>query len=244
MQVVIIGGTSGIGLALARYYLNLGHQVEVTGRDIDKIPESLYCTNLSFSQFDVCSKNEIQCYFESRKNQPIDMFIYCAGKYFTQARYDLTEYEIQQMTGVNGSGFLYCFKLAAAKMQTQNKPAYLVAISSVAGVVKSSNPTLYAQLKAQMISVMEQYRNKLAQDNISVTVIAPHYMNTQKLRDLNGGERPKKAFLMEESTAVVHIVKAIEAQEALAILPWQIKWMIKGLNLLPLELVRWILNKR
>ncbi|MGV3002880.1 SDR family NAD(P)-dependent oxidoreductase [Vibrio sp. E150_018] len=244
MQVVIIGGTSGIGLALARHYLNQGHQVEVTGRDIEKIPESLYCANLSFSQFDVCSKNEIQCYFESRKNQPIDIFIYCAGKYFTQARYDLTEYEIQQVTGVNGSGFLHCFKLAAAKMQAQNKPAYLVAISSVAGVIRSSNPTLYAQLKAQMISVAEQYRNKLSQNNISVTVIAPHYMNTQKLRDLKGGENPKKAFLMEESTAVAHIVKAIEAKEALAIFPWQIKWMVKGLNLLPLELVRWILNKR
>src|SRR3974390_2236447 len=35
-SVLIVGGTSGIGLEIARYYADAGHRVTLTGRDADR----------------------------------------------------------------------------------------------------------------------------------------------------------------------------------------------------------------
>jgi len=37
MNIMVIGGTSGIGWALALHYLQAGHRVAVCGRNLDKI---------------------------------------------------------------------------------------------------------------------------------------------------------------------------------------------------------------
>ena len=41
MRVLIIGGTSGIGLALALHYLQQGDEVAVCGRDLARLPAGL-----------------------------------------------------------------------------------------------------------------------------------------------------------------------------------------------------------
>ena len=37
MKVLIVGGTSGIGLALAQHYLQQGDQVAICGRDLQRV---------------------------------------------------------------------------------------------------------------------------------------------------------------------------------------------------------------
>ena len=51
MNVFITGGTSGIGLALAEYYINNGHKVGVCGRDISKINAALIEAQLQSYNF-------------------------------------------------------------------------------------------------------------------------------------------------------------------------------------------------
>ena len=58
MNIFIVGGTSGIGLALAQIYLEKGCNVGVCGRNVSKIPQEVL-TKLKTFQLDVYDKNEL-----------------------------------------------------------------------------------------------------------------------------------------------------------------------------------------
>ncbi|MGD8110499.1 SDR family NAD(P)-dependent oxidoreductase [Vibrio sp. TRT 17S01] len=243
MNVVIIGGTSGVGLGLAKHYLRSGHQVVICGRDISKVPQDLITKSLSMMSLDVSKPNDIIAFFNTLNNQPIDMLIYCAGKYFNERRWKLSLDEQKEMEAVNATGFRHCFDLAANRMITQGH-GHLVTIASIAGLVNSSSPTLYSHLKAQMIIQGQAYAQRFASYGIKVTVIAPGYINTQKLRDLNDGDASHKPFLLEESHAVKRIITAIEKEKQLVIFPLRMKWLIHLLNCLPSHFISKILKTR
>ncbi|MGR6838660.1 SDR family NAD(P)-dependent oxidoreductase [Aliivibrio wodanis] len=243
MNVIIIGGTSGIGLALAKHYVNSDHQVVICGRDITKVPAELKTPSLSMMNVDVSQQNDLIQFFDSLKDNPMDIVIYCAGKYFNERRLDLNQDEQNEMRAVNATGFNLCFELASQKMISQGY-GHLVTIASIAGLVHSSSPTLYSRLKADMITQAKHYAATLENHNINVTAIAPGYINTQKLRELNGGDASHKPFLLEEHQAVNCIIKAIKKKKILSVFPLRMKLLVSFLNYLPLHLVSEVLRAR
>jgi short-subunit dehydrogenase len=73
---------------------------------------------------------------------------------------------------------------------------------------------------------------------VAVTTIVPGYVDTQKLRDLNGGTARRKPFLQTEEEAVRRIARAIADRETHCIFPWQLHALVRVFNLLPKGLQR------
>ena len=79
MNVFIIGGTSGIGLALASFYQQKGHRVGVCGRDLSKIS-----TELPFEKYEanVIDKELLTSVIHQFINSSaLSLLINCAGSY-------------------------------------------------------------------------------------------------------------------------------------------------------------------
>ena len=89
-----------------------------------------------------------------------------------------------------------------------------------------------------MIALCDFYRKTLARFSIAVSVIVPGYVDTARLRELNGGDARGKPFLMAESAAVERIVAAIAARRERCVFPWQMRSMVAVFNCLPLSLRR------
>lgn len=244
MNVFIAGGTSGIGYALAKHYLAKGYCVGVCGRDLTKIPENHH-QNLKAFQADVCDMNALLSTLQSflvDKNG-LDIFINCAGSYAEDVAGRISYEEAEEMLQTNILGTVNCFEMARKVMRNQKKGSIAV-IASVSGILEYENSSLYTKTKRSVIQIADAYRRALKPFGISVTTIAPGYIDTEKLRQLNQDDLNKKPFLTDVETAASMISEAIEKQEKLIIFPSKMRWMMKSLSLLPSSLLNIIMFRK
>jgi len=252
MKVMIIGSTSGIGLALALHYLERGDTVAVCGRDLQSLPPDLPARHplLHGYQFDIADRQAVAHAIDAfcalaaspqsgqSNHWGLDLLIVSAGVYFNTRSHKLDEAATLAMLRTNVSGLGHAFELAAGKMLPQHS-GHLVAVSSIAGLLHDyPGASLYSATKRSVLSVCETYRIGLKPFSIAVTAIVPGYVDTARLRALNAGDASTKPFLMPESEAIKRIATAIEQRQEIVIFPWQMRWLVALLNRLPRTLLR------
>ena len=244
MNVFIAGGTSGIGYSLATHYLEKGYHVGICGRDPKKVPNNSF-KNLEIFQVDVCDMNSIRSVLEAFlvDKKDLDIFIDCAGSYAEDVAGSISYNEAEEMLQTNILGTVNCFEAARKAMKNQQKGSIAV-IASVSGILEYENCSLYTKTKRSVIQIADAYRRALKPFGISVTTIAPGYIDTEKLRSLNGNDLRKKPFLIDVETATRLIAEGIEKQKKLIIFPVKMKWVMKSLALLPSSLLNRIMFRK
>ncbi len=170
----------------------------------------------------------------------LDLLVVAAGFYFNTRHHPLDAATTLRMLRTNASGLNHAFDWAAEKMLAQ-RAGQLVAVSSIAGLLHDyPGASLYSATKRHVLSVCATYRMALQPFGIAVTAIVPGYIDTAKLRALNGGDASHKPFLLSEAQAVACITHAIRTRQAVCVFPWQMRWLVAVLNRLP----RWLLALR
>lgn len=244
MRIMIIGGTSGIGLALAKHYLSLGQEVAICGRNLQRLDRRFverYPT-ISLYQLDIVDKNALAAAIDDFSTIGLDLLIVSAGFYCNTLHIQKNPMAALQMLQTNVGGMNQAFELAATKMLPR-RSGQLVAIASIAGLLHDyPGASLYSVTKRMVIALCDTYRQALTPCSIAVTTIVPGYIDTAKLRELNNGDASHKPFLLTEQQAVVHITRAIAQRQACYVFPWQIHWLVNLFNCLPSPLRR-ILKK-
>lgn len=201
MNVLIFGGTSGIGWALARHYLQAGATVVVCGRDLNRINTAGdYChAKLQRHELDIADRSGVAHVMDAFAPGALDLVIVCAGVYFNSRHHHLDQATTRRMLQTNVTGLSHVLELASVKMLAQES-GHLVAISSVAGLVKDyPGASLYSATKRTVLSLCDTYRIALQPFSIAVTAIVPGYVDTEKLRSLNAGDASHKPFLTDAS---------------------------------------------
>lgn len=240
MKILIVGGTSGIGWALAQHYLRAGHQLAVCGRDVQRIDQAQarQYAQLTMYQLDIADTAALSAAVNEFGASGLDMLIVSAGFYFNTRHHELDATTTLRMLRTNVSGLNAAFELAAEKMIAQGY-GHLVGISSVAGLLKDyPGASVYSACKRTVLSLCDTYRIALSPFAVKVTAIVPGYVDTAKLRELNDGDASHKPFIMSEEKAVALIATAIQQAVPVSVFPWQMRWMIRLLNFLPAQLLK------
>lgn len=242
-KIFITGGTSGIGLGLARYYLEQGATVGICGRDIKKVPTDALHPRLKLYQLDVYDKMALDEAVADFAEEELDMMIIAAGNYSSSAVRKLTYKESMEMLNVNLLGAVNA--LEAARMQMRKRgTGQIVAIASVAGLMHYPTATIYSKSKRALIQVCDAYRRALSGFGIWVTTVIPGYVDTGRLRELNNNDLSRKWFVVTEEDAVHRIVKAIEAKKENVVFPLRMRLLTGLASILPYRWISYIMLKR
>ena len=257
-NIIVVGGTSGIGLALAVHHLQLGWQVSVVGSSVAKIERinSQYPTIKTYA-CDLTDDTQIKNLLERLSSVRFDRLIYSAGSYLNERTHHLDQADSDKMLAINLQAFEQVFSWASAQLKQQSQPLdvtnniitnnirpSLICMASIAGTMDYPYASLYAKSKRAMIATASAYRLALDPYDIQVTCIASGYIDTQALRDLNDGDASHKPFIMSLQTAVVEIMQAIDNDVELAVFPRSMRYITRTLNHLPKPLLNWILRSK
>lgn len=163
MNIVITGGTSGLGLALKEYYEKNGHNVYVLARSANG-ENGIKC--------DVSNFESIENAFEILKTKchKIDMLINNAGVALSGATELLPREEIDKIVDINLKGVIFCTQKALALMSKGGK---IVNISSPCGDFPLAYRTMYCVTKSALSMFSYCLRLELENAGIAVTAICP-----------------------------------------------------------------------
>jgi short-subunit dehydrogenase len=230
-SVFITGGTTGIGLELAKKYLEKGWKVGVCGRDRLKFEESSVAKheNIHFYQVDVANKSDIQgAIADFSKSIGLDLLIANAGiGYAHKTKIPDFPYSYR-IVEVNLLGLMYSFEAALNVMIPRGK-GHLVGMSSIAGYNGLPGVSAYSGTKAAVARICESLHLDLKQFNINVTTICPGFVDTP-LTQKNHHSMP---FLMTAPRAAKLIVRAIEKKKMVYAFPFFFSTIVRILGALP-----------
>jgi NAD(P)-dependent dehydrogenase (short-subunit alcohol dehydrogenase family) len=237
MNVMIIGGTSGIGLALARHYVEQGARVTVCGRHPGKLDGQplLQDARLSVRQLDIIDRDAVTGAIREIAENGLDLLVVTAGQYADAAAIGHDRHAAMPVLKTNIGGLDHAFSAAADAMIARGGQGQLVAVASIAGLQDEyPNGSLYSATKRAAIAICDSYRKALAPFGVAVTAIIPGYIDTARLRELNHGDASHKPWLMTEAQAVERIAAAIARRAPRCIFPWQLHALVRVFNALPL----------
>jgi NAD(P)-dependent dehydrogenase (short-subunit alcohol dehydrogenase family) len=207
---LITGGGSGIGLAVARSFLQEGARVFITGRDEAKLRQASESLGggdrLAFHSADVARVEDVQALVK-RANDffgPIDILVNNAGLNIKERTFrELTPERWQLLLRANLDGAFYCIHAVFPQMLARRQ-GVIVNIGSIAG--KRAGPlggTAYAASKFGMTALGICLAAEEKDSGIRVSTIYPGEVDTPILavRPQPVTEEQRRKILQPEDVA-------------------------------------------
>lgn len=192
-HVVITGGSSGIGFALAKTCLSEGAFVTLIARNQQKLSSAaiaLSKTERSLSDrillkaVDVSDAAAVSLAIkESFSWKPFDIVICNAGMCLVGHLDALNVKDLDSVANTNFMGCVYTIHAALPlmKSRSQKNPSSIVFMSSLAGLVFVFGFNIYTSTKYALKGLAESLRIELMPHNIRVSLVCPGFTETPML---------------------------------------------------------------
>lgn len=168
---VVTGGSSGMGLAIARKLRERGMDVAVF--DVQAPPEPF-----PYYKVDIRRDEEIRAAVESLPR--VDVLVNNAGVYFERYLEDTTDEEIDRMVDVNIKGtFRVTRDLLPRLLESRGS---VVTVASCLGLVPELTSPLYCTTKAGLVMLTKCLAQQYADRGLRVNCVLPGPIDTPLLR--------------------------------------------------------------
>ncbi len=217
-SAVVTGGTSGIGFATAQRFLNEGCNVIITGRNKDKLEESVSKLNhrpeLSLSyvvidQLDPSSiKKGIRDVFAAAT---VDLWVNCAGIFKKTDRdrvfRGLNAETYYEVVNTNLKSTILMTRMVADEMSAKNIKGQIINIASICGFTNHYGYTPYGISKVGVIEytrlLAEQYKGKVVIEALAPGSVATRMGTTGFGKNVAGTNSVTKHTALPEEIAAV-----------------------------------------
>lgn len=181
---LIIGGSSGIGKSTAQKLLMSGHNLLITGRDIDKLTkvqkELASFGKIDVVQLDLYSNDSVNNFINhiSNYDNQIDKLVNAAGYFNPKSFLDHEESDYDKYMQLNKA--LYFITQSVVKHMQNFKTGSIVNIGSMWAQqsIKATPSSAYSMAKAGLHALTQHLALELADSRIRVNAVSPAVVAT------------------------------------------------------------------
>ncbi len=184
-RVLVIGGTSGMGLETARLALKSGARAVVTGRDATKLSAAQKdlstfgdAVSLSLDLNDAQAVMQFKKRFKSDLSD-VNLLVNSAGLFLPKSFLEHTAEDYDQYHDLNRATF-FLTQSFAANLVAQDKPGSIVNIGSMWAkqAIAATPSSAYSMAKAGLHALTQHLAMELAAKRIRVNAVSPAVVET------------------------------------------------------------------
>ncbi|WP_145107469.1 SDR family NAD(P)-dependent oxidoreductase [Cereibacter sediminicola] len=196
----LIGGSEGLGLALAKKLSGAGARVILSGRDEARLAEAVEAMPAPAEAvvLDVTSEASIEAALV--KVGSFDGVVYLAGTYWPMKAQEWETAKVEAMIDTNLSGLVRLASAILPGMIAANR-GHLVVVGSIGGYRGLPGAIGYSASKAGVMALTESLYADLRGTGVEVQLVNPGFIRT-RLTDKNRFRMPS---IMEPEKAAQHM---------------------------------------
>src|ERR1700743_2082201 len=215
---VVTGGSSGIGLAIAKRFAQEGAKVAITGRNQKTIDAAIaeIGTNGLGIQGDVSKLDDLTRIYQTVADHfgKVDTLIVNAGVYVLAPLASFTEEQFDQVSDINFKGAFFSVQKALPVLKDG---ASVVLISSTVNGKGIPNHAAYSATKAAVRSLARSFSADLLNRKIRVNALTPGPVDTPVFASVTNSA--EEANAMKEAMGNFTPVKRVTTPEELTWCP-------------------------
>lgn len=182
--IVVTGGSSGIGFAVADLALRHNARVVIAGSDAERTRHSAEALRGAIGEpLDVSDPSGVDSYFDmiEARHGPIDGVVASAGVSAPAPAASMSAAQWSKVVDVNLSGVFYTFRAAGRNMIKRGRGS-LVAVASVNTFGGHANRANYAASKAGLAGLVRTLAIEWGGAGVRVNAVAPGPVDTPMIR--------------------------------------------------------------
>ncbi|NEM98315.1 SDR family oxidoreductase [Pontibacter burrus] len=178
-NILITGGTLGIGHATAELLIKYGANLAITGRDENRTQRAARALGAFPITADVADPGDIRHTFTTFMNEfgRLDVLINNAGIGLHKPLDEVTLEDFEKIYRVNVFGAAM-MAAGAARIFKKQRHGHIINIGSTAATKSYEGGTVYASSKAALRSMTQSWQMELRRYNVRVMLINPSEVTT------------------------------------------------------------------
>ena len=195
-RVLVTGGGSGIGRAIARSFAGNGDAVTITGRRAEPLEETANGFSMTCLTVDTTDAERLA----ELCAEPFDVVVANAGVGHTAKVKDMALEDWNRVIGINLTGVFLVFRAA---LQTMAPGGRLIAVASTASLQGGANIAAYAASKHGVLGLVRSTAKEVAKSGITCNAICPGFVATDMAAEAVQGVMAKFDVSQEKATAMI-----------------------------------------
>lgn len=183
--VLITGGNSGIGEALARAFASEGARLILTARDTQRLQVVAEGCRALGAQVETCAADltdeaQVQALarYVHERHEALDVLVNNAGVVMGGLVTEVEPADWRRLHEINVMGVVHGCRAFLPRMIAGQRGGHVVNMASASGFIGTPGMSTYCASKFALVGLSESLRAELKRSRIGVSVICPSYVKT------------------------------------------------------------------